>query len=165
MEILYAPWRAEYVGQEEVSEEGCIFCIQLAHNTDEKYFILGRYKTTFIMLNRYPYNAGHVLILPLEHQAHLENLSQDTQQELMCLISQSTVILKKELNAQGINIGMNLGKAAGAGIPSHLHTHVLPRWLGDTNFLPTLGNVKQVSKSLDDLYLKLRPVFQKITTS
>ncbi len=162
MKILYAPWRDEYTGQEEVPEEGCVFCIQLTHNTDEKYFILGRYKTMFIMLNRYPYNGGHILILPLEHIAHLEDLSQESQQELIYLISKSTSILKKELQAPGINVGMNLGKAAGAGIPSHLHAHVLPRWTGDTNFLPTLGNVKQVSRNLETIYHQLRPIFQKI---
>ncbi len=170
MNILYAPWREEYTnatahgpkGQEGVGPENCVFCPRFSQTNDEENFILARYQYTCIMLNRYPYNSGHLLILPFEHNGALEDLSIETQKELIQLISHSTVILKKELKAQGINVGINLGKAAGAGIPSHLHVHVLPRWFGDTNFLPTLSETKQVSSDLGKLYKDLSPKFKNL---
>lgn len=161
MEILYAPWREDYAvkagNNDTTLKENCVFCTQLAQDRDEEFFILGRYTHHCIMLNRYPYNSGHLLILPLHHEAQLEALSVASQQELMHLISECTKLVKTELNAHGVNIGLNLGKAAGAGIPGHLHAHVLPRWQGDTNFLPTLSNVKQISTDLTKLYTLLRP--------
>ena len=160
MDILYAPWREEYAlkadGNQITPKEECVFCIQLAQDKDEEFFILGRYTYHCIMLNRYPYNSGHLLILPFEHIANLEELSLKSQQELMHLMNACTKLVKSELKAQGVNIGINLGKAAGAGIPGHLHAHVLPRWQGDTNFLPTLAQVKQVSTDLNKLYTRLR---------
>lgn len=169
MKILYAPWREDYTtstapgpqGQEGISEKECVFCTQL-HLDNEQVFILKRCKSSYIMLNRYPYNAGHLLILPFSHTAHLEDLPLESRNELIHLATESTIILKKELKAQGVNIGLNLGKAAGAGIPAHLHMHILPRWQGDTNFLPTLAETKQVSTDLSKLYKTLRPFFEKI---
>src|SRR5207253_805618 len=103
----------------------------------------------FVILNLYPYNGGHLLILPQQHIAHLEEVSQEIRAELMELISASIVILKNVLGAQGINAGLNLGRASGAGIPSHLHFHVVPRWVGDTSFITTIGNTKNVSVDLE----------------
>ncbi len=161
MDILYAPWREEYALKagniDTTSKENCVFCSQLAQDKDEEFFILGRYTYHCIMLNRYPYNSGHLLILPFEHSANLEDISTEAQQELIYLINQCTTLVKTELKAHGVNIGINLGKAAGAGIPGHLHAHVLPRWQGDTNFLPTLAQIKQVSTDLTKLYTHLRP--------
>lgn len=166
MKILYAPWRSEYstavnseAKKEDTSKENCVFCTQLQAHTDEKYWILKRYQHNYIMLNKYPYNAGHLLILPLEHHQNFEQLSRDARAELMELISLSTQVLQKALNAQGFNIGANLGKVAGAGIPSHLHMHVLPRWSGDTNFLPVLAETKQVSFDLQKMYERLKEAF------
>lgn len=170
MKMLYAPWRENYTtdsargpnGTDNAPQKECTFCNQLQQNNDAENFILGRYKHSYIVLNRYPYNGGHLLILPLEHKAKLEDLSHDTKTELMDLISASSHILEQELQAKGINVGLNMGKAAGAGLPSHLHFHVLPRWIGDTNFLPTIAEVKTVSVDLLSVFKKLKPHFQKL---
>ena len=170
MKILYAPWREKYTtgsareskGTDGVGQKDCIFCEQLKQKKDAENFILGRYKHSYIVLNRYPYNGGHLLILPLEHKAKLEELSHDARTELMDLISASSHILEEELQTQGINVGLNMGKAAGAGLPSHLHFHALPRWIGDTNFLPTIGEVKIISTDLKSIYSKLKPHFEKL---
>ena len=170
MKMLYAPWRENYTtddargpkGEDKTPDDLCIFCDQLKQHKDDEYFILARYKHTYIILNRYPYNAGHLLILPLAHEDKLEQLSTQTRAELMELISKSSRILEQELGAKGINVGLNMGKAAGAGLPSHLHFHVLPRWIGDTNFLPTLGKVKTVSIDIETVFKKLKPHFKKL---
>jgi ATP adenylyltransferase len=115
-----------------------------------------------VMLNRFPYNAGHLLILPYAHKAGLNELSKEDRQELTELTNASIEIVKRELTCDGVNIGANLGKAAGAGIPSHLHMHILPRFLGDTNFLPTLADTKQISFDLGKIYTRLKPHFEQL---
>ena len=115
------------------------------------------------MLNLYPYNAGHLLIVSLDHKNRLKELSPEERNELIELTDKSIQILEKTINPAGFNIGLNIGKAGGAGIPSHLHQHVLPRWIGDTNFLPLLAETKQVSVNLKDLYNQLKPHFEAIT--
>ncbi len=165
MKILYAPWREDYTTSSARStdnKESCVFCDQLRDQDDEKHFIVTRFKHCYVVLNRYPYNGGHLLVLPLEHTQKLSALSSEARTELMEVVTHCSTILEKELNAQGINIGLNQGKAAGAGLPSHLHFHVLPRWAGDTNFLPTLAQTKTVSVSLEDLYNKLKPHLDKL---
>lgn len=164
MKKLYAPWRKSYV--EKVndlnnSQEVCPFCEQGSSNEDERYFILERGRYNFVMMNLYPYNAGHLLIIPYAHEASLEDLKEEARTELMALTTQSVVKLKKILGAHGINIGLNLGKASGAGIPAHLHQHVLPRWLGDTNFLPLIAETKQISVDLADIYKTLKAGWHK----
>jgi ATP adenylyltransferase len=168
MKHLYAPWRNKYVKKVErgkaknALKEECIFCQKLTEHEDEKHFILARFKYFAIMLNLYPYNAGHILIVTLDHINHLKNLTAEARNELMALTNESIIILEKVMDAQGINVGINIGKAGGAGIPNHLHTHVLPRWIGDTNFLPTLTGTKQISVDLPKLYQQLKPHFQAI---
>jgi|ERR1700733_11456029 ATP adenylyltransferase len=163
---LYAPWRSNYSQStdkskdENTSEQECIFCQQLQENNDTKNFILKRYKHCFVVLNKYPYNAGHLLVVPYAHAKSLADLDAAARTELMDIITATTALLQKELRAQGINIGLNLGKASGAGIPSHLHFHVLPRWIGDTNFLPALADTKVVSLDLVDLFNKLKTFFK-----
>ncbi len=170
MNMLYAPWREEYAEQvsegihkETSTKDSCVFCNQVADTKDEQYLILGRYKHNFIIINKYPYNAGHLLVIPFAHIKSLSDLSQEARNELMQLTSQATAILEKELSSEGTNIGLNLGKAAGAGIPAHLHLHILPRWNGDTNFLPTIAEVKQVSFDLTKIYQKLLPHFKNLS--
>lgn len=165
MKTLYAPWREDYTttsARNTDEKESCVFCEQIKDQNDSKHFIVARFKHCYVVLNKYPYNGGHLLVLPFEHTAKLSNLSQDVRTELMEVINHCSVTLEKELNAQGINVGLNQGKAAGAGLPSHLHFHVLPRWLGDTNFLPTLAKTKIVSVSLEDLFNKLKPHLEKL---
>lgn len=159
MKQLYAPWRKNYINNGNKNNE-CVFCKQSKEQDDEKYFIIKRFTHCYSMLNIFPYNAGHILIIPYEHQPSLEQLSQETRSEIMEVTSASIPILKQVLGAEGINIGLNIGgKAAGGSIPEHLHLHVLPRWLGDTNFLVTLAETKQISLDLREIYQKLRNAF------
>jgi ATP adenylyltransferase len=168
MKHLYAPWRENYTTSiahtknERAPESECIFCKLFKEHADEKNFILRRLEHTIVMFNRFPYNAGHLLILPIEHKASLNDLTKETRAEIMEITSQSIEILKKNLECDGVNVGLNLGKAAGAGIPSHLHMHVLPRFTGDTNFLPTIADTKAISFDLYELFKQLKPEFDKI---
>lgn len=169
MKLLYCPWRSEYTTDvahtknENATQDECVFCTQFKQKKDTEYFILKRFEYHAVMLNKYPYNAGHLLILPFNHVANLHELSKESRGELTELIMHSTQILKQTLDAHGFNVGLNLGKAGGAGIPSHLHYHVLPRYHGDTNFLPTLANTKQISFDLEEFYQKLKPEFEQVS--
>jgi ATP adenylyltransferase len=177
MNYLYAPWRGKYInkksGEKKITpdeqsnhdinpEKSCVFCIKLSENQDAQNFILRRFKYNAIILNLYPYNAGHLMIIPLEHKKRLLELNQEARQEFIDLTAQSIAILEQELKAEGINAGLNLGKAAGAGIPSHLHMHVIPRWPGDTNFMPIIAQTKPISLDLNLVYQDLKPLFEKI---
>ena len=167
MNILYAPWRSKYAKsinktkKEICTENTCVFCQHFSEKNDATNFILKRYKNSIVMLNLYPYNAGHLLVIPKKHKPDLDKLTKEERSELMEVVNTCTKILKKVLQPEGFNIGMNLGKLAGAGIPSHLHIHILPRWLGDTNFLPLLAETKQISFDLKDIYTKLKKEFSK----
>lgn len=168
MKNLYAPWRADYITDtahkknREKSQDECVFCQQLKEERDEQHFIIRRFKHCYVMLNLFPYAGGHLLILPYEHKTELYDFDSQIQQELIGVVSESTRILKEVLDAHGINVGINLGNAAGAGIPSHLHIHALPRWSNDTNFLPVIGAVKPISVDLPDVYRRLKSAFAKI---
>jgi ATP adenylyltransferase len=168
MKQLYAPWRGDYTSstvrgkKEDTPEEDCIFCSQFKEQMDEKNFILKRFEHNVVMLCRYPYNAGHLLILPLTHVAGLQEISKEARGELMELANRSIEILNKTINPDGCNVGLNLGKAAGAGIPSHLHMHVLPRWTGDTNFMPVIAGTKVISFNIDEIYKKLHVAFAEL---
>ena len=170
MKKLYAPWREKYTNEtakgicstETTQENECVFCSQLKQNIDKEVLILRRFKYSYVVINKYPYNSGHLLILPLDHSSELTSITKECRLEIIELISLSADILKTVLKTDGINVGLNQGKAAGAGMPSHLHFHVLPRWVGDTNFLPTLSDTKILSVDLKTLYNKLKPEFDKI---
>ncbi len=165
MKHLYAPWRNKYVTDKvhgktkNALKEECIFCQKINEQNDQKHFIFRKFNHFAIMLNLYPYNAGHLLIVSLDHKNCLDDLLPEARKELIELTNTSIQILQKVMSAEGINVGMNFGKASGASIPSHFHTHVLPRWLGDTNFLPLLAETKQISVDLKKLYQELKPHF------
>lgn len=169
MEQLYAPWRSPYVkatrsgNKNQRTIDTCVFCTIVAQSCDEENSLLKRFNHTFVLLSRFPYNAGHILILPYQHIGNVEDLSQEVAIELMLATQASIPILKKVLQADGINLGMNVGKVAGASIPDHLHMHVLPRWAGDTSFLPLLGHVKPISCDLNKTYADLKPEFDKLS--
>lgn len=154
MEILWAPWRLQYITAEK--EKGCFLCRYIKSKKDEKNLILYRGKTAFIILNRFPYNSGHLMIAPVKHIAELNRLSDEEQLELVKLTSLSIDLLKKALKPMGFNIGVNIGKVAGAGLEDHLHFHVVPRWNGDTNFMPTTSNTKVMPQLLKDTYRTLK---------
>ncbi len=166
MKNLYSPWREAYAQEvdskskrTETTSQECVFCQQLAENQDEENLILKRFKHCYVMLNKYPYNAGHMLVLPLTHRAQIYDVESQVRSELMEIVSKATEIASTVLKAEGCNVGINLGKAAGAGIPSHLHIHVVPRWTGDTNFMPVVGEVKQISFDLNKMFEKLKVTF------
>jgi len=167
MKKIYAPWRSQYVSKvahskkEQVKSKDCIFCSKFSKKNDGRNFILKRYKHVAAILNLYPYNAGHIMVIPFEHKKDLSTLSTETRAELMEVTSLSVGIVKKILRPHGFNVGLNLGKAGGAGIPSHLHMHIVPRWNGDTNFFPVIGETKSVSIDLSEIYKHLKPAFEK----
>lgn len=165
MKQLHAPWRSSYVQdvseskQESTIENSCVFCTQIKQNDDEKHFVLKRCAHAYVMMNLYPYNAGHLLIIPFNHCPRLDLLPLEARIEIMKLATTCSTIVEDALGAQGVNIGINLGKAAGAGIPAHLHVHVLPRWIGDTNWMPTVADTKVISFDIKEIYQKLKPHF------
>ena len=164
MDILYAPWRDKYVKHsikhKDDENEPCVFCKIFTATDDTGHeFILKKTEHAIVLLNIYPYNSGHLLILPIVHVANLEDLSKPARAEMMELMTASIAILKKELCAQGINAGVNLGKLGGGGIPGHLHLHVVPRWPGDTSFITVIGEVKSISVDLRRIYNELKPAF------
>ncbi len=154
MDRLWAPWRMEYIKMER--KNGCIFCEKPQENKDDKNFILYRGKTAFVILNIFPYNNGHLMVAPYEHIANLEELQDDTLLEISHLLQKMIIVLKKAMSPHGFNVGMNLGETAGAGIPGHLHWHIVPRWNGDTNFMPVISNTKVIVQSLENSYMTLK---------
>lgn len=152
MKRIWAPWRMKYIKRNNTSKCECIFCEKSQSDNDKENFIIKRGKTCFALLNIYPYNNGHLMISPYRHIAFLTDLSKEEKYELMDLTSEMTDILSKAMNPQGFNAGLNLGAAAGAGIADHLHMHVVPRWNGDTNFMPAVGETKVMPQSLDETY-------------
>lgn len=139
--------------------EGCIFCDKPKENRDEENYILYRGKRNFIILNNYPYNPGHLMVVPYRHVSSLEELSKEERYEHSDMITKAVEILKKALNPDGFNVGMNLGEGAGAGIKEHLHTHVVPRWEEDTNYMPVIADTKVIPEALDSTYKKLKEYF------
>ncbi len=167
MKHLYAPWRESYIRAKKYTD--CVFCIEPEESAtsaarDAELFILHRYTHCFVMLNRFPYNGGHLLVIPYEHRASLTDCAPEILHEMIEVGTLATAILSKACKAEGFNIGFNLGgPAAGGSIPEHLHMHVLPRWQGDTGFLTTLADTKPVSVNLPALYDQLKAFF--ITTA
>jgi ATP adenylyltransferase len=157
MEHIWAPWRIQYILGEK--SEGCILCDKPAEDKDAENYILYRGKTNFIMLNSYPYNPGHLLVAPYRHTANPEELTEEERNEHFALISRSLTVLKKEFNPGGFNIGANIGRVAGAGIEDHFHSHIVPRWQGDTNYIPVLADLRVIPQALSDTYEMLRGKF------
>lgn len=166
---LYAPWRDTYSRgdgrhaasrKEAATHDECSLCRMQHPETHDHILMRGTYN--FITLNQYPYNKGHIMVLPYKHIDALDKACPSSRQEAMELIAASAKILKDELRADGINVGINLGKAAGAGIPSHFHWHLVPRWVGDTIYITVLGNTTVLSTSLDALFAKLKPHFDSL---
>lgn len=165
MNYLYAPWRDDYSKLVRNNFNGgtsCVFCTQFNEQNDEKNWIIKRFKNTIVMFNKYPYNAGHLLVLPHIHGGDLSALSPEIRTELMEVATLSMEALKKILQPPAFNFGLNMGVASGGSVTEHLHIHVLPRWAGDTNFLPTCSNTKVISTDIPALYQKLKNLFDEI---
>ncbi|MCS7117150.1 MAG: HIT domain-containing protein [Nitrososphaerota archaeon] len=157
MKRIFAPWRIEYIKSDK--PKGCIFCEKPKENRDEENYIVYRGLNNFVILNSYPYNPGHLMIVPYKHISSLEGLSKEERDEHFEILVRVVKILKEAMNPDGFNIGMNLGEGAGAGIKDHLHTHVVPRWKEDTNYMPVIADTKVIVEALNSTYKKLREYF------
>jgi ATP adenylyltransferase len=156
---VWAPWRMEYIRSlgDELDRPDCFLCDYAGNrDKDEQNFVLWRAPSSLVVLNRYPYTNGHLMVAPIRHAASMSDLSDDELGELVRLARDSLHLLGATIHAEGFNVGMNFGRCAGAGLPDHLHVHVVPRWNGDTNFMSTLGDTRIVSQALEELYVKLR---------
>lgn len=156
MDRLWAPWRTAYVRHAGKKQKGCLFCRARASRNDEKNLVFLRTERSMAMLNLYPYNNGHVMIVPARHTGRIELLNEEEILDLFSCLAQCERLLKKILKPQGFNIGVNVGLAAGAGIEEHLHVHMVPRWKGDVNFMPVLTSTKVISQSLSSMYSELK---------
>ncbi len=157
MEIKFTPWRMAYIGG--AKSEGCVFCEALAANDDAARFIVARETLCFVILNIFPYNNGHVMVVPNRHIADLADLTTEEAAAIMHLTSQSVRALRQSMHPQGFNVGLNLGTVAGAGIADHLHEHIVPRWNGDTNFMAAIAGTRLIPQSLQDTWQALRDVW------
>ena len=159
MRNLYAPWRMEYIGGPE--EAGCLFCRvwESPPEEDRRNLVLHRSSNALVMMNKFPYNSGHLMVAPSVHVGSLTDLDDKQTSGVMRLVRQSLRVLDSVLHPEGFNVGVNLGRVAGAGFPDHVHVHIVPRWNGDTNFLPVLSEVKVVNEHLDRTWEKLSEGF------
>lgn len=165
MQRLFSPWRSEYIEsfQNPKEDEGCIFCnCQKENVEDENSLIVYKGKEVYVLMNRYPYNNGHLLIIPNRHISKISEMTETERLETFFLIEKSIEALENTMSSHGHNIGTNLGRVAGAGIDDHIHFHVVPRWNGDTNFMPVLGEVKIISEDLKKTKLRLSKYFKEI---
>jgi ATP adenylyltransferase len=158
MERLWSPWRHEYITQTTTSKSNsaCIFCDAQRSRHDEQSLVVHRGTFNFVILNRYPYISGHLMIAPNDHLAELDSAPKETTDELMDLAKRCQTALRSAYNPEGFNVGMNLGRVAGAGVADHFHLHMMPRWAGDTNFMTTVGETRVLSEDLNTTYQKLR---------
>ncbi|MBW1918838.1 MAG: HIT family hydrolase [Deltaproteobacteria bacterium] len=161
MKNLWAPWRMNYILSDQ-KEEGCIFCPGEDRSKDGERLILYVGSLTVAMMNRFPYNNGHLLVAPLRHVAQMEDLSDEETLDLLRIVRESIGILRKVMQPEGFNVGMNLGRIAGAGMEEHMHFHIVPRWSGDTNFMTVLGEVRVIPEHIKETHRKLKPFFEKI---
>jgi ATP adenylyltransferase len=157
MEHIWAPWRIRYI--EQAKAEGCFLCEKPKEKKDSQNYILHRGKHNFIVLNSYPYNPGHIMVAPYRHIDSPEKLIEEELLEHYELVRKSLGVLREVFKPGGFNVGMNLGRVAGAGVEDHIHTHVVPRWAGDTNFMPVIDDVRIIPQALADTYQKLEGRF------
>lgn len=164
MDYLWTPWRYAYVSTAEKTSE-CIFCELPKLNDDARAFIVHRGKTCFVILNSFPYTSGHVMIVPFQHLDELQKLPVEAAHEMIELSQRLEGVLRKLYSPDGINLGMNIGQAAGAGIANHLHMHVLPRWVADSNFMTVVGETRVLPETLENTYARIKGALQSAATS
>jgi ATP adenylyltransferase len=162
MKVLWAPWRMGYILAENKAD-GCIFCPGADRSADQDRLILHVGPRTMVVMNRFPYNNGHLLVAPVRHVSSLERLNQDETLGLLLMVRKSIEILKQVMKPDGFNVGINLGHVAGAGMENHMHFHIVPRWKGDTNFMTVIEDVRVIPEHIKATYAKLVPLFQKGT--
>ena len=160
MKVLWAPWRMGYILSND-KDNGCIFCPGKDRGKDEDRLILSVGPSTVVLMNRYPYNNGHLLVAPVKHVSGLEQLDNKETLDLMLTVRKTVEILKEVMHPEGFNVGLNLGGVAGAGMEEHMHFHVVPRWKGDTNFMTVLGDVRVIPEHIKETYKKLLPRYNE----
>jgi len=160
MRHLFAPWRMEYIGEQK--DNGCFLCNFPIENNDEKNLILFRGTNSFIIMNRFPYNPGHIMIAPYKHVDSMDKLDREEIYEMIDLCNRSVKAIKECMTPNGFNIGMNLGRTAGAGVADHIHLHIVPRWEGDINFMPVLSDTKVIPEALEKTYKKLKEAIKSV---
>ncbi len=163
MEDLWAPWRLEYILGPKPDE--CVFCIPKHRDEDAERLILYRGKYSFVIMNKYPYNNGHLMVTPYRHVMNLADLTPEEATEVMALMQECVRILQSHFSPQGINIGLNLGEAAGAGIKEHLHFHLVPRWNGDSSFMTVFSETRVIPEHLVSTYDHLKPFFERLAAA
>ena len=160
METMWAPWRSEYINKNNDTDapkkDICVFCDALTTEDDRERYIIYRGKTAFVILNKFPYNNGHLLVMPIRHISRPDMLTEEERIEIMNLIVKAQAVLYEVYHPHGVNIGANIGEAAGAGIAQHMHFHILPRWNADANFMTTVANTRVIPESLDETWEKIR---------
>jgi ATP adenylyltransferase len=157
--MIWAPWRSAFILRKK--EKGCIFCKRLKMKDSMENLVVFRGESSFVILNKFPYNSGHTLVVPNRHVGQIEKLTAQEAAEFFELVRRTVVVLKKALKPDALNVGMNLGPLAGAGLPGHVHMHIVPRWQGDTNFMPIIGKASVISIPLEPIYKALRKEFAK----
>jgi ATP adenylyltransferase len=162
MKRLFSPWRMKYIQNTKNNAEGCIFCSALEKLDNEQNLVIARGKVSFVMLNLFPYTSGHMMVAPFDHRPNLDDLSPTSRAEVMELVSQCIVVLRKVYHPQAFNVGANIGEAAGAGVPGHVHLHIVPRWAGDTNFMSTVGEVRVLPESIQQTYSRVHAAWQEL---
>jgi ATP adenylyltransferase len=158
MDILWTPWRYTYIKSADLAQ-GCIFCDKPKENDDERNLIVHRGTRCYIILNAFPYTNGHVMVVPFAHEDQLQKLDRETATEMIALTQKSESVLRELYNPEGINLGMNIGRAAGAGVAGHVHMHVLPRWTADANFMSVVGETRVLPEDLATTYKRMKGKF------
>lgn len=158
--ILWAPWRMTYVTGDR--PKGCFLCQSQEDTDDQDNYVVHRGTRCYVILNLYPYNPGHLMIVPYEHLGNVEDLDEETLSEMMILVRRCVVLLQNTMSPSGFNVGMNIGRVAGAGVAEHVHTHVVPRWEGDANFMPVVASTKVLPEELRTTYEKLRTAWRSL---
>ncbi|MBE7434948.1 MAG: HIT domain-containing protein [Anaerolineales bacterium] len=159
MKHIWSPWRMTYI-ESHNKEDGCVFCIAQAKTDGIENLIAFRGKNAYVILNRYPYTSGHLMVLPFDHIPSLEGLKPEVRAEMMELASRCTTVLREVYNTQSFNVGINMGEAAGAGVLGHVHIHVVPRWSGDTNFMSAVGGTRVLPEALEETYKRVSEAFK-----
>ena len=154
MKNIWAPWRVQYIRSEK--PKGCLLCEKAAQGQDRENYLLYRGRLNFAMLNKYPYNPGHIMVSPYRHTGSMEDLTDEELLDNMLLVKKCLKALKEAFSPQGFNLGINLGRVAGAGVEDHVHVHIVPRWNGDTNFMPVVAETKVISEAMDSTYEHLK---------
>jgi ATP adenylyltransferase len=158
MDRIWAPWRIEYISSTTVKgEKKCFLCVDV--KDDEEHLIVGRKGSAFVIMNKFPYSNGHVMVVPVRHTGLLEGLTDEELTDMMSLVKIMTTIFKEEFNVDGLNVGINVGRAAGAGLEEHIHIHVVPRWFGDSNYMTAVGEIRVISEHIYETYKKLKRKF------